>query len=179
MQGGADPAFFAIVVELVRVEVTLLLRDALTPHSFIPTAWPTATVSSRRQTDAAAEPASSSADRPAEDEEGRTEAAEAVAAGEGLESGATPLEEHVMGESPLERMAQDTKRIDGMDASPTATASGELIQSAGLHLAPKGKDASADKFPCQLYLQVHQGKVPLCSMAASWYVFDCASLAYD
>ena len=175
MQGGADPAFFAIVVELVRVEVTLLLRDALSPDSFIPATWPTAGVSPHRQTHAAAEPASSSAGQPAE--EGRTAAAEAVTAQEGLESGATPLEEHVMGKSPLARMAQDTKRIDGMDVPPTATASGELKQSAGSHPGPSGKDASDDKYPGQLYWRVHQGKVPLRSMAASWYTFDCASQA--
>ena len=150
------------MVELLRVEVTLLLRDALSPHSFIPAAWPTATVRPHRQTDAAAEPASSFPNRPAE--EGRAAAAGAVAAQEGLDSGATPLEEHVMGESPLERMAQDTKRIDGMDLSPTATASGELIQSAGLHLGRMATDNSSPLSAA--ILQVHRGKVHLISMAA-------------
>ena len=40
LQGGAGKgALFTVVVELVKVEVTLLLRDALDPDAFIPSDW--------------------------------------------------------------------------------------------------------------------------------------------
>ena len=38
-QGGGGSAFFAILVELVRVEITLLLRDALEPGAAVTSHW--------------------------------------------------------------------------------------------------------------------------------------------
>lgn len=34
-----NAAFFTIVIALVKIEITLLLRDALNPEAFIPSDW--------------------------------------------------------------------------------------------------------------------------------------------
>ena len=185
-----NPAFFTIVVALVKVETTLLLRDALDPEAVIPSSWQ----STGRGKESEDQPSSSAAEvkslpkeviglhkgskticirfydlrlNPASHDamllklllllvavhlasllsEGslnnqlcwpilsedtwsyldnpqfikeaqflQVENTQALAADSdaALEAGNTPLEDHIAQDSPLQRMARDTRRIDSM-----------------------------------------------------------------
>lgn len=80
-----------------------------------------------------------------------------------LESGNTPLEDHIAQDSPLQRMARDTRRIDGM-AEGLTSSSGVVSSASILHkkyskpclLHNKHTSDMSDKWNVDLKIRIEQ-----------------------
>lgn len=106
--------FFRLLVELTKVEIILLLRDALEPESLVPPHWNphihevgvAEPDDSAERSDASRGTGPSSSVEP--DLEGTANAR--------LE--ATPLENRMKRQSPLELMAESSRLVDAMEDNP-------------------------------------------------------------
>ena len=130
-------------MELTKVEIILILRDALEPESFVPPHWqPHAPENDSARGDDSA-PGGESASTAGPSHSQPTGSPKIL--GDETED-MTPFEDHLMQQSSLERMAESSRRIDAMETAPPKKKG--TVDSHRKH-------ASVTKGSCRAYIKRH------------------------